>query len=723
MSSVEARVNQDEHGRSGQFILPAKSPGKIQDRHLSRLAVVYIRQSTQQQVLENRESRERQYALVQYAQQLGWSEDRVLIIDEDQGVSGKSAENRPGFQRLMTEVTLKHVGLVLGLELSRLSRSCKDWHHLIEVCGLFGTLLCDEDSIYDPLDSNDRLLLGMRGAMSEFELVTLRNRLIRGVQNKASRGELFLSVPIGYVKLPTGEIAIEPDEQAKSMVDLVFAKFEETGSVYGAFRYLIENDLKMGFRIHKGAKRGELEWRLATPARVMNILKHPIYAGAYAYGMRRNCKMHQDVENADEKGWFLRPEDMSVLIKDKVPSYISWEQYISNQERIRENRSHRKSKGIPRRGEALLAGLVTCGRCQRRMTTSYKSDKLPSYACHEFMRSQKLGGYCGRIAAGGLDQLIATQVLRAISPAALELSLAAVADVEKERGRLHHQWTMKLERARYACDRAERQYQAVEPENRLVVRALEHKWESSLNELQKLEEDYQRFMLSTPSSLSDAEKVQIQSLSESIPELWKQDSTPPEDRKQIIRTLIDRVVVTTDQVHENVNVTIVWHGGFQSQHAICKAVGSYAQLKDYDRLCNRIRELHASGYHHEEIAAKLNEEGFVPPRRRGKFNRLGVGDLIRRLGLRGELFQQDVLQSNEWWIPDLAAKLGVIQQKVHYWAKQGWVHSRKTTSGKHWIAWADEEELKRLKKLGRQRGSYTAKKPPTLVTPKERPSR
>ena len=248
--------------KSGHSISSKASSPKINHKHLSRLAIIYVRQSSQQQVLENRESRERQYALAGYASELGWPSDRILIIDEDQGISGKSADNRPGFQRLLSEVSLKHVGLVLGLELSRLSRSSSDWHHLIDVCGVFGTLLCDEDRIYDPLDSNDRLLLGMKGAMSEFELVTIRNRLTRGSWNKAERGELYLAVPIGYVKLPSGEVAFDPDEQARAMVQLVFEKFNCIGSAYGVFQYLHKQNLKMGFRIHRGVRRGELEWRL-----------------------------------------------------------------------------------------------------------------------------------------------------------------------------------------------------------------------------------------------------------------------------------------------------------------------------------------------------------------------------------------------------------------------------------------------------------------------------
>ena len=323
---------------------PTASPlwrpsSKIRDRHWQRLAVVYIRQSSPHQVLENRESRERQYGLAQLAQQFGWPADRVLVIDEDQGLSGKSSENREGFQRLLTEVTLDHVGLVLGLELSRLARSCKDWHHLVEVCAVFDTLLYDQDGVYDPNDSNDRLLLGMKGAMSEYELITLRNRLERGRDNKAARGELFLHVPLGYVKSPSGEVLQEPDEQARSVVQLVFDKFEELSTVWRVFCYLKRNNIQFGHRLQRGPNRGQLEWRRATHSRVLAVLRHPIYAGAYAYGFHRPGRKNPVTGKVEGGKWFLSPDEIRVLIQGRVPAYISWDQYLANQRRLSENRS------------------------------------------------------------------------------------------------------------------------------------------------------------------------------------------------------------------------------------------------------------------------------------------------------------------------------------------------------------------------------------------------
>jgi DNA invertase Pin-like site-specific DNA recombinase len=703
---------------------PAVSPfglsstSKIRDLHLNRLAMVYVRQSSPQQVLQNRESRERQYGLAQFAQRLGWPAERVVIIDEDQGLTGKTADNRSGFQRLMTEVSLNHVGMVLGLELSRLSRSNKDWHQLIDVCGIFNALLCDQDAVYDPLDSNDRLFLGMRGAMSEYELVTLRNRLLRGSRNKAERGELFLAVPVGYLKLSTGEVIQEPDEQARGLIQLVFDKFAQLGSVYAVFRYLVVNDLPLGFRRQRGGRTGELEWRPASPNRILSILRHPIYAGAYAYGLHRAGKKNPATGHCEGGKWFLPPAEMPVLLPDRLPAYISWDQYLANLERLSQNRSLHNTSGVAKRGTALLPGLVVCGKCGHHLSTRYKTDKRPSYYCGDYWRLD-LEEPCGHMAAATLDDLVAREVLRALEPAALELNLRAIENVEQERQRLHEQWRLKLERVRHDVDRAERQYHAVEPENRLVARTLEARWEEALKQQRQVEEDYHRFLAKLPVTLSAADRERIRELSHSVAALWHAPETSAQDRKQIIRCLVERVIVVTDKASEWNEVTIVWQGGLTTQHQVARPVGSYEQLKNYRRLTERITELHRQGLHLAAIADQLNDEGFVPPRRRGIFTESGIGTLLRDLGLVGELFRDDLLKKGEWWIPDLARHLSVIPQKIHYWVKQGWIHARRTPSGKHLIVWADKEEVRRLQRLANHKSSWIAARFPDLVIPKK----
>jgi DNA invertase Pin-like site-specific DNA recombinase len=701
--------------------LAIRPSSKIRDRHWERLAIVYIRQSSPHQVSENRESRERQYALAKFAQQLGWPAERVLIIDEDQGISGKSAANRNGFQRLLTEVSLNHVGLVLALELNRLSRSSKDWHHLVEVCAVFGTLLGDQDGIYDAADSNDRLLLGMKGAMSEFELITLRNRLERGRDNKASRGDLFLHLPIGYTKSPSGEVIQEPDEQARGVVQLVFDKFDELGTVWGVFRYLVRNKIQLGFRCLRGSKRGQLEWRRPTATRILAILRHPIYAGAYAYGLHRPGRKNPVSGQVEGGKWFLAPDEVRVLIQDRIPAYISWEQYVANQRRISENRSFPSSKGTPRRGQALLSGLIVCGRCGRRMNVAYqpKMKKKPHYWCDSHLHEEREQP-CFGLKAPPVDELVAQQVLRALEPASVDLSLQAATDIERERQRLHQHWQQRLERAQYEVQRAERQYQSVEPENRLVARTLEQRWEESLRLERQLREEYDRFTAETPTGLSEADIQRIRAASRNISALWHAGDTTPADRKEIVRCLVDRVVVHVEPRSEYADATIHWYGGFVSQHQVVRPVGCYTQLRDYDLLIERIKTMHREGKTVPAIAEQLNQEGFVPPRRRGDFSVRTLVPIMQRLRLVGELHRNDMLGTNEWWIRDLATKLKAPVPKVYYWVKQGWVHSRKTPSGEHWIVWADADELRRLQKLKVQSNSYTAQRNPKLVTPKLR---
>jgi len=358
------------------------------------------------------------------------------------------------------------------------------------------------------------------------------------------------------------------------------------------------------------------------------------------------------------------------------------------------------------------------------MSTRYPGSKRPYYHCNEFYTTAvaELTEPCGRIAASTVDDLVIREVLRALEPAALELSLRAVEDVERDRNRLHDQWRQRLERARQQAARAERQYQLAEPENRLVARTLEARWEEALKHQRQEEEEYDRFVTQQPATLSPAEREKIRRLSENICQLWNAEGTSVVDRKQIVRCVVERVILTADRATEWNEVRIVWHGGMVTTHQVARSVGTFEQLKDYRKLTERVRELHAAGLRHFQIAETLNREGFSPPRRRGAFNKGCVGDLVRRLELANEMFRKDLLRQNEWWVPDLARELGVIATKIHYWVKQGWIHHRRTRSGRHWIVWADADELQRLRKLAGKKTSWFAAKHPELVLPKKRPT-
>jgi DNA invertase Pin-like site-specific DNA recombinase len=608
---------------------------KIRAAHLDKLAIVYVRQSSTQQVLENRESTARQYALADYAQILGWPPERIIVIDQDQGQSGTRADNRSGYQRLLAEVTLDHVGIVLGLEMSRLARSSKDWHHLLELCAIFGVLLADQDGVYDPSDPNDRMLLGLKGTMSEVELHTMRNRLDRGRMNKAQRGEMFHGVPMGYMILPNGEVAFDPDEQARSVTQLVLDKFDEIGTLYALMHYLVRHDIGLPIRCRSGPRKGELTWARPTLSTLCCILHNPIYAGAYAYG-RRPVDPKSRYSGQKNRGKRWKPmAEWSVLIQGRVPAYISWEQYLRNQERLRQNQRGEQTRGVPGPGPALLAGLIVCGGCGRCLKVAYPHRRQqPHYACVKHLLEAR-EQTCFGLGSREIDNLVTQQVLRALEPAAVELSLRALADAEEERKRLDKHWQQQLQRARYDAELAERRYRAVDPENRLVAATLERQWNEALQKERQLQEEYDRFTRQSPAQLTDAERSRIEALSGSITALWHAPATTNAERKQIIRCLVERVVVQVRSDSEYVNATIHWKGGYQSHHEFIRSVRTYAQLRDFESLMARVAELREQGHDASEIAAALNQEGFRPPKCHGQFNPPMVYQLLRRRGLIG----------------------------------------------------------------------------------------
>jgi DNA invertase Pin-like site-specific DNA recombinase len=692
-----------------------RSP-KIRDRHLDRLAVVYIRQSSPQQVLDHKESRERQYELVDHALVMGWPRDRVLVIDDDQGRSAKEPDRRQGFQRLLAEVSMDHVGLVLGLEMSRLSRTSRDWHHLLEVCALFGTLLADQDGVYDANDINDRLLLGLKGTISEFELVTMRNRLDRGRLHKAERGELFHKVPCGYVKLPSGEVAFDPDEQARDVVRLVFDKFNEIGSIYGVFHYLIRNGIRLGMRLQSGPLRGQLTWRRPVLPTLNQMLHNPTYAGAYAYGRRREEPRAKATGRLGRGQRWLPMSEWKVLLKDRLPAYIGWEQYLANLRHHEQNRSLANTPGTRRGGVALLTGLVDCGVCGRRMRTSYPSKSTAYYSCQRHL-SEGTELTCHGLRTTPVDDLVARQVLVALEPAALELSLQAARDLGQERDRLHRHWEQQLERARYESARAERQYQVIEPENRLVARTLERRWEEALNNQRQLEEEYDRFRREQPPRLSEGELARIAALSRDIPALWLAAETTSAERKEIIRLLIERVVVHVRKETEYVATNIHWRGGFTSTHEVVRPVQRFEHLRDHDRLMERIAGWRREGLTAGLIAARLNEEGFRAPKAPGGYNATSVRKLISRRGLDGGGKDDGRLGKDEWWLSELARELGVTDAKLRDWAARGWLQARRSSAHGLWIIWANGRERNRLRKLQARSRRGVAGHPASMTTP------
>lgn len=670
------------------------SSPKIHDRHRDKLAVVYVRQSTNQQVLEHRESLARQYALRDYAALLGWPAERILLIDEDLGRSGASAQ-RSGFQRLLAEVGMAHVGLVLALEASRLCRSNKDWAHLTEVCGLWDTLLGDQDGIYDPNDINDRMLLGLKGTISELELALMRNRLERGRQNKAARGEMFQKVPIGYVKLPDGRVALDPDEQARAVVQLIFGKFAELGSIRQLFRYLVAQKIQLGIRAQEGPNRGGLEWRPPRLPTLYQMLRHPMYAGAYAYGRFRRQRAPGKMHAAAK---LLPMDQWKVLLRDRLPAYITWEQYLANRERLRQNASRCECRGVPRGGSALLPGLIHCGCCGWRMHAQYRRGRNGRYTCARAQHEPDVPP-CPGIAAGSLDQLIEEQLLRALEPAALELSRQAFDDVQREQTRLQQHWRQQLERARYQAERAQRQYQAVEPENRLVARTLEQQWEEALRRQRQVQEEHDRFLAGQAARPTAEQYRRIEQLARHLPDVWHAPQTTAQEKKEIVRCLVERVTAKRQRGHVQADVAIHWHGGNVTGHALHLAAQRYDHMPDCRRLLDRVAHWRRRGCTTARIAARLNDEGFAPPRRRAGFTAAIVRELLPLRGLGAEDNDPGLLRRHEWRTCDLARQLGIAHKRLHAWVQRGWVNGRQTPIHKRWLVRADPSELRRLKRL------------------------
>jgi DNA invertase Pin-like site-specific DNA recombinase len=680
--------------------------------------MVYIRQSTPYQVLNHRESRERQYALVEHAVALGWPRERVVVVDDDQAHTARTADVRRGFHRILAEVTMEHVGLILGIEMSRIARNNRDWHNLLEMCAVVGTILADEDVVYDPNDPSDRLLLGLSGLMSEYEAIIMRNRLERGRLNKAQRGELFQRVPFGYVKLPAGGVALDPDEQARRVVQLLFDKFDELGSIYGLLHYLVRHDIRLGMRHQDGPQRGQLVWRRPSLPTLNHLLHHPIYAGAYSYG-RSPRKVERSDPGAGEAGHRFAPmSEWKVLLLGRLPAYITWERYLANQQRLQQNRSLPGSPGTPRHGAALLVGLLVCSTCGRCLRASYPAQSKAHYSCDRHLREAR-EQVCHGLNAAAIDGLVATQVLRALEPAELELSLKAIADIEQDRARLHRHWQQQLERARYEAQRAERQYQATEPEHRLVARTLERRWEEALSTQRQLEEEYDRFTREEPRQLGTEERARIRALSRDIPALWNAPGTTAADRKAIIRHLVEKVVVHVKHDSELVDVTIHWQGGFTSRHEVVRPVLRFEQLRGYEQLKDRIVRYRGAGDTAVQIAAKLNRAGFRTPKTKKEYTKDTVQKLIARFGLVNEKAADGELGPNEWWLADLSRELDVTEGKLRSWAVRGWLSARRTPKSGLWIVWADGQERRRLTRL-KEHSRRGVTHPPGLITPKRR---
>lgn len=658
-------------------------PEKVLRHHRERLAIVYIRQSTMQQLERNQESTRLQYALVDRALQFGWPRERVVVIDDDLGCSGASVEGRLGFQRLVAEVGLDHVGLVLGVEMSRLARSCRDWHQLLEICALFDTLIADVDGVYDPASYNDRLLLGLKGTMSEAELHILKARMLAGRRAKAQRGELGKAVPMGYIRQPSGEVALDPDAQAQATIRLIFDLFDRFRTLNKVLTYLVAHDIRFPVRVRGGPRKGELEWHRPNRPSLHNLFANPIYAGVYAYGVRQVDRRRQQPGRPGTGRGRYEPDAAEVFLKDRMPAYISWERYQGNRAQIAKNRADRV--GPVRAGQALLSGLLVCGHCGLRMMAQYNSNgSALRYVCCR-MTVDYGAPFCQSLKGAPLDALVAELVLQALAPAALEVSLAVAGNLEAARAELDRHWRQRLERAHYASERARRQYDAVDPDNRLVAGTLERVWEAALAEEAKLAEAYAQFQREQPSVPDAAELAELARLATELPALWAAETTTQADRQTIVRMLLERVLVEVVAESEQVRVQCHWHGGHRTAHTLIRPVARLTALSTYTELVDRASELHRAGESYARIAETLNQEGWRPAKRRTTFNGQMVHHLLSKAGVVMPRYRRKPRdlprEADEWTVRELAAEIGMPQPTLYTWVQQGRLRSRRVAVG------------------------------------------
>ncbi|HTS54002.1 MAG TPA: recombinase family protein, partial [Burkholderiales bacterium] len=581
---------------------------KLQPSHLQRAAIVYVRQSSAAQVEHNRESTLRQYALVERAATLGWQRDQISVIDDDLGMSGASSAQRLGFARLTTEVALKHVGIVLGLEVSRLARNNADWYRLLDLCGMTDTLIGDADGIYHPALFNDRLVLGLKGTMSEAELHILRARLEGGIRNKAARGELRRGLPVGFVYgEQDGEVRFHPDASVVGAIRTVFERFAELGSARQVWLWFRTQGLSFPLQCNG---LSEIRWVAPTYTAIHKVLRHPVYAGAYVYGRSRVERFVNDHGGIGKRLRRVPRAQWSVLIHDHHEGYIDWATYEANQKRLGNNirpQAH-QAAGAVREGNALLQGLAVCGHCGRRLHTHYRGNfSAPGYHCPGKTLVEGRGQYCLNIGGVQIDQAVTRVVIDALTPAALQASLKAAQQLEADCDSALSQWRLAVERARYEAERAERRYRSVEPENRLVARGLEAEWERRLRELQQAQSELAIREQQRARALDAAQVERIRTLGVDLKRVWSAPTTEDRDRKELLRALLEEVIIAVNREEHRADLTLRWRSGALTELELELPRRQAAVRTDEDTI-ELIRRL-AAHYPDTTIAGILNRQG------------------------------------------------------------------------------------------------------------------
>ena len=680
-------------GRSHSFVRNRRLrevKREIQSHHLSRPAYVYLRQSTPGQVLRNDQSTERQYALRDKALKLGWEEHRIRVLDGDLGLSGAQAENRGDFRTMVADVSLGKVGAIFALEASRLARSCADWHRLIEICAFTQTLVVDEDGIYDPADFNDELLLGLKGTIARAEAHLIRARLHGAKLNKARKGELRFSLPVGLCYEEGGKVVLDPDGEVQGAVHLLFETFRETGSAYGVVRSFSQRGLKFPKRAYGGVWAGKLIWAHLTHGRVLSILKNPAYAPSYVYGRRKCVKSITEKGSVKSRTVTVEPDLWKVTIPQHHPGYITWEEFLKNQQKLQENRTNdvaRVLSGPAREGLALLQGLCICGHCGRKLTLRYRGNGgiYPVYQCNWKRRDGLESKSCLSVRCDLVDEAISKRILEAIKPFELKLATKAVSELEKRREAVYAQWQKRIQRAEYEAQLAQRRYEEVDPSNRLVAATLETRWNAALEKLRELKEEFSQFQGKEIPLVTAKDKEKVLALARDFPKLWNSPTTSAKDRKRIIRLLIKDITVVREG--GKLLLGIRWQGGCIETLTVNLPPKIQDRLRYPQSFVEEVRSL-AQKNSDAQIAQILNSRGKLSAK-----GKVFTAEMIKGIRYRYRIPAHRFQQPGEITVAQVAEKFGVNRTVVYYWLERGFLTGRRKNKGSpYWIKLTAKKE-------------------------------
>jgi DNA invertase Pin-like site-specific DNA recombinase len=666
---------------------------KIQAHHHERPACIYIRQSTLGQVRQHQESTARQYALKDKAIELAWSPAAIRVLDGDLGQSGAHATDREAFKTLVTDVSMGRVGAVFALEASRIARSDLDWHRLIEICAITQTLVIDEDGCYDPADFNDALLLGLKATIAKAELHVIRARLQGGKLNKAKRGELRFPLPVGFSYDEGGQIVLDPDQEVQGAVCLLFRLFRETGSAYAVVQHFAAHALHFPKRAYGGAWNGRLLWGRLGHGRVLGVLKNPSYAGVYTFGRTHTRKQIGADGQVRTRTTRASRESWQVTLPDHHPGYIDWAEFEKNQQLLAQNRTngeHTVLSGPAREGLALLQGLLLCALCGRRISVRYQGNGgiYPTYDCNALRREGLSTTSCLTVRCDLIDEAVSKRVLDVLKPAQLEVAVEALRQLETKDDGVSRQWQMRIERAEYHAQLAERRYEEVDPSNRLVASTLEKRWNDALVELEQLKTQHAELRQQHALSISPEQRTQVLALAQDFPRLWNAPTTQAKDKKRMLRLLLKDITVERCAERKRLVLHMRWQGGACEDIQISLPPSAADQVRYPDAIVARVREL-AGTLVDAQIADTLNREGWRPTK--GQAFTVAIVKWIR---YKHQIPPPVLKRPEELSVHEVAQQFGVSSHIIYYWIERGVIHGRRLNAGApYWITLtADKRE-------------------------------